>query len=147
MARTFHHPLLQLISEDPRYSLEAYQFVREALAFAQEYLQMGQPADADPPASGRTGALPAETEVEHHLTGQELCEAARQYAVEQYGLLARVVLKNLGIQTTSDIGNIVYNLIRVKLMKKSPTDRREDFDNVFDFADAFNDPTTFSKTI
>lgn len=135
MSRAFHHPLLQLITEDTRYPLEAYQFVRDALAYAQEILQMGRPA---PPAK-------SDADEERHLTGQELCEAARQYAIQQYGMLALVVLKNLGIHSTSDIGEIVYNLIRVKLMKKSPTDRREDFNDVYDFAEAFNDPTTFTE--
>jgi len=43
------------------------------------------------------------------------------------------VLKSWGIQGTTDLGEIVYNLIRADLMKKSEQDRREDFDGVFDF--------------
>jgi uncharacterized repeat protein (TIGR04138 family) len=48
-----------------------------------------------------------------------------------------MVLANWGINSTSDFGDLVYNLIRIEQMRKSETDRREDFDNVYDFNDAF----------
>jgi uncharacterized repeat protein (TIGR04138 family) len=47
------------------------------------------------------------------------------------------VLESWGVRTTGDFGEIVYNLIDIGLMKKSTSDRREDFDNVFDFTQAF----------
>ncbi len=122
------HPIVQLLQQDPRYALEAYQFVRDALAYAQDELGMGRAAVADDPDD-----LPPEP----HLTGQQLCEAIRQLAIEQFGLMAKVVLNNWGVYTTGDFGNIVYNLIRVGMMRKSETDRREDFDDVYDFEDAF----------
>jgi uncharacterized repeat protein (TIGR04138 family) len=122
------HPIFQLLRDDPRYTLDAYQFVRDALSYAQEVLGMTQKApqaeeDEPPP--------------EAHLTGQQLCEAIRQYALEQYGLMTKVVLSNWGIHSTSDFGDIVYNLIDIGLMKKSESDRREDFNDVYDFETAF----------
>lgn len=114
---------LNLLREDPRYTGEAYQFIRDALGFAQEVLKLGE---------SRT-----EQREECHLTGQELCEAIRLYALEQYGLLAKVVLNSWGLRSTSDFGEVVYNLIRIGRMKKSPSDRREDFDNCYDFDQAF----------
>lgn len=120
-------PIVELLREDPRYKLEAYQFVREALQYAQEVLEM------PPQPSG--GALTGK--VEHHLTGQQLCEAIRVFALEQYGYLAKLVLNSWGIRTTGDFGEIVYNLIRIKEMRKSKHDRREDFDDQFDFETAF----------
>jgi uncharacterized repeat protein (TIGR04138 family) len=125
------HPILQLLRDDPRYKIDAYQFVREALSYAQEVLALGaeQPTELDPEE------LEDETQprVEAHLTGQQLCEAIRLYALEQYGLMAKTVLNSWGIHGTSDFGDIVYNLIEIGLMKKSKDDRREDFDNVYDF--------------
>lgn len=115
------HPIIELLQQDQRFHIEAYQFVREALAYAQEILKM--------PSQGGEG--------EHHITGQQLCEAIRQYAVEQYGFMAKTVLNNWGVHCTGDFGEIVYNLIRIKHMKKSDSDRREDFDDVYDFANAF----------
>ena len=120
----FPHPIFQVLRDDPRYKLEAYQFVREALSFAQEVMGMGV-----------TESIPGgkENQPERHLTGQQLCEASRRYALDQYGLLAKTVLESWGIRRTEDFGEIVYNLIQVDLMKKSDHDRREDFDGVFDF--------------
>lgn len=117
------HPILQVLRKDPRYKLEAYQFVREALSFAQEVMGMGI-AESVPSTEGQP---------ERHLTGQQLCEASRLYALDQYGLMAKTVLESWGIKSTDDFGEIVYNLIEVDLMKKSEHDRREDFDGVFDF--------------
>ena len=120
----FPHPIFQVLQDDPRYKLEAYQFVREALSYAQEVMGLG---------ISQSTEETEDTPEERHLTGQQLCEASRRYALEQYGLLARTVLKNWGIHGTTDLGEVVYNLIRVDLMKKSERDRREDFDEVFDF--------------
>jgi len=120
-------PIIELLQQDQRYKLEAYQFVREALQYAQEVLSM--PAQEAP-----TGKA---AKTEHHLTGQQLCEAIRIYAVEQYGYLAQTVLNNWGIYKTGDFGEIVYNLIRIEEMRKSKQDRREDFDNQYNFDDAF----------
>jgi len=123
------HPLLELIQRDTRFNLEAYQFVREALDYAQGTLGMGVSSPRAEPGE--------EPPVEAHLTGQELCHAIRLYALDQYGYMAKWVLAHWGIHSTSDFGDIVYNLINISLMKKSPTDRREDFDNVYDFETAF----------
>jgi uncharacterized repeat protein (TIGR04138 family) len=117
------HPMLELLQHDQRFHLEAYHFVREALAYAQEILKM-PPQTAGPPG-------------ERHLTGQQLCEAIRQFALQQYGFMAKTVLNNWGVYSTSDFGEIIYNLIRIKQMKKSDSDRREDFDRVYEFDTAF----------
>jgi uncharacterized repeat protein (TIGR04138 family) len=66
-----------------------------------------------------------------------LCEAIRQYAVEEFGYLAKSVLNSWGIYKTRDFGNIVFNLIEIGRMKKTREDRLEDFDDVYDFDAAF----------
>lgn len=122
------HPLVQLLDRDRRYRLEAYQFVREGLDYAQRVLKMG----ASRPLRRGEKSPP-----ESHLTGQELSEALRQFAVDQFGFMAKWVLQSWGIHSTSDFGELVYNMISVNLMRKSETDRREDFDDVYDFDEAF----------
>ena len=67
------------------------------------------------------------------MTGQELCEAIRQFALEQYGYMAKLVFNSWGLHTTGDFGEIVFNLIRIGRMRKTPHDRREDFNDVYDF--------------
>jgi len=123
------HPLAELLSRDRRYHRDAYFFVFEALRYAQEHLDVGQPQPA----------VAGGMEEERHVTGQQLCEAIRQYAVGQYGLMAKSVLNEWGIHSTSDFGEIVFNLIDIGQMKKTDSDRREDFDKVFDFEDGLRD--------
>ena len=118
--------IVELLQRDHRYHLEAYQFVREGLAYAQKVMKMPASADAD-----------SENPTDHHLTGQQLCQAIKEYALEQYGFMAKTVLNSWGIHTTGDFGEIVYNLIRIREMRKSKTDKREDFDDQFDFDEAF----------
>ena len=126
------HPIAKLLREDRRYRLEAYAFVFEALHYAQQVLHLGRPCPTEP--------LPGETEPPEpavHVSAQELCQAARQLALEQYGLMAKHVLNSWGLYSTSDIGEIVFNLLRIGQMRKTPSDRREDFDNLYDFDEAF----------
>ncbi len=129
------HPLAELLRRDKRYKFDAYVFVFEALNFAHEKLGLGQ----QQPTEEETSGGPEEDKPrrsERHLTGQQLCEAIRHYAQEQYGLMAKSVLNNWGVRSTADIGNIVFNLIDAGQMRKTKKDRREDFDNVFDFEEA-----------
>ena len=125
--------MMQLLDEDPRYKMDAYRFVREALSYAQDVMKLGKPKEEE---------KEGEESEERHLTGQQLCEASRRYALEQYGMIAPLVLRDWGIKSTSDLGEIVYNMIRIELMRKSPTDRREDFNDVYDFESAFKQPFT-----
>jgi uncharacterized repeat protein (TIGR04138 family) len=119
--------MIELLNRDQRYKLPAYQFIRDALTFAQEVLRI--------PELNRAQGLSGEAA--RHMTGQQLCEACRRYALEQYGMLAKIVLNNWGIFNTGDFGEIVYNLIAINQMRRSESDRREDFDDVFNFDDAF----------
>ena len=59
--------------------------------------------------------------------------------MQQYGYMAKVVLNNWGLRTTGDFGEIVYNLIGIGWMKKSASDERAHFDNVYDFDEAFQE--------
>jgi uncharacterized repeat protein (TIGR04138 family) len=125
------HPLAELLRRDKRYRLGAYVFVYDSLQFAQQQLGLGRP-NGDEPAS-------SDSDEERHITGQQLCEAIRQYAVEQYGGMAKSVLAHWGVRSTGDFGEIVFNLIAIGQMRKTDSDRREDFENVFDFEDGFRD--------
>ncbi|MGD2135274.1 MAG: hypothetical protein PVF27_03895 [Gemmatimonadales bacterium] len=99
---------------DGRYHERAYVFVLAAL----EYCQRRRRARG-------------------HIPGDELARSCRDLAIEQYGLTARTVLSHWGIRTTEDIGRIVFVLIDVGLLIRHPSDRIEDFEKVFDFAQAF----------
>lgn len=155
------HPLHPVLQRDRRYTLEAYLFILESLTFAQESLGFGREARGDeleelaapqtPPAdvpveSGRRRGSPAGSRGtagrgrsgERHVSGRELCEAARLYGLQQYGFLAPKVLETWGIRATGDFGELVFNMIAAGQMRKTRADRREDFDDVYDFAEAFS---------
>ena len=135
------HPLAELIRRDRRFPLDAYIFVFEALNYAQNELGMGKDAvpDVGIDLDDSTVELDdsGDPQPERHVTGQELCEAIRRYSIEQFGLMARVVLRNWNIRGTSDFGEIVFNLIEINQFRKTKEDRREDFNNVYDFHTAF----------
>ena len=128
--------IAKLLEEDRRYPLEAYIFVFEALHYAQSVLGLGSESPSAPSGSE---SEEEESGPQRHVTGQELCQAIRQFAVEQYGYMAQLVLGNWGLHATGDFGEIVFNLIRIGRMRKTPQDRREDFDNVYDFDSAFRE--------
>ena len=129
--------IAKLLEEDRRYPLEAYIFVFEALHYAQNALGMGSEAASE--RSGREPAEEADPSPQRHVSGQELCQAIRQFALEQYGYMAKLVLGNWGLHATGDFGEIVFNLIGIGKMRKTRHDRREDFDDVYDFDSAFRE--------
>jgi uncharacterized repeat protein (TIGR04138 family) len=105
------------------FSHEAFQFVREGLAHTVKTVH------GDGTAPGGS---------DRHVTGPQLCMGLRDYAVSTYGMLARTVLSRWGIRSTGDFGRIVFAMIDAGLMRKSDEDSLEDFQNVFDFEEAFS---------
>src|SRR5918911_326452 len=109
---TMHHPkLAELVRRDPRYPYEAYEFVFAALAHTQKALGR---------APGDEGGEQAEAS--HHVSGPELLKGARDFALREFGLMARTVFRRWGINRTDDIGEIIFNLIEANLMSKTPED-------------------------
>ena len=104
---------------------QAYQFVRDGLAHTVK-MSHGEP-HPDYAAEGR------------HVTGGQLCLGLRDYALRQYGRLAKMVLHSWNIRETADFGRIVFAMIDAGLMRKTEEDTLEDFQGVFDFDEAFGD--------
>jgi uncharacterized repeat protein (TIGR04138 family) len=106
----------RILGRDPRFRADAYPFVLEALDFTIRRRGKGQ----------------------KHVTGPELLEGFRDHAIETFGYLARAVLREWGVRTTDDVGELVFNLIEEDLLQKTADDRREDFHAVYDFDEAFD---------
>jgi uncharacterized repeat protein (TIGR04138 family) len=119
---TFQQAIAEICVRDPRYAAESYYFLREGLDFTVKALK--KPADGP----------------ERHVTGQELTEGLRQYALQEYGPLALTVLRAWGIQRTEDFGEIVFNLVESGKLGKTDKDDRKDFANGYDFFEAFAKP-------
>lgn len=119
---SFDEVVGRICDTDDRYDPEAYYFVREALdqtVKALERVANGKP---------------------QHVTGKELSLGIRDYALAEYGPLAYLVMTEWGLRQTLDFGEIVYNLIEAGVMGKTPTDRKDDFADVYDFEEAFAKP-------
>ena len=135
--------LSRVIARDSRYPMEAYVFVLESLKLARNHKlkerrklaerSRGQRSRKKPPPAPETGTT---VDDPGHVTGRELSLAARKLALRAYGMMAITVLRQWGICSTSDIGEIVYNLIASGDLDKTPKDKRSDFDHVYDFATA-----------
>ena len=78
-------------------------------------------------------------EVRRHVSGPELAWACRDFAQQQFGLLAQGVLTHWGITRTEDLGRIVFTLVEVGLLVTQPGDTESDFEGVYQFADALGD--------
>lgn len=134
------HPIAKLLKQDRRFAFDAYLFVFEALRYAQDELGLGSEVTTEAeqheqsaPGRDASSSGRGSRRAPRHLTGQELCEAIRQFALQQYGYLAKYVFNQWGVKSTSDFGEIVFNLIEIGEMRKTPEDRRDDFDDVFNF--------------
>lgn len=116
------------VARDPRYSVDAYEFVFASLDLAKVRRRKAK----RPRGRGRKPRGGAKPEA-RHVSGKELSEAARELALDLYGRLALPILNGWGIGSTSDLGEIVYNLIEAGHLERSDDDQRADFDNVYDF--------------
>jgi uncharacterized repeat protein (TIGR04138 family) len=139
-AVNFDDMLDKLVAHDPRYHRDAYLFLREALDFTQKSLGRTQPEAAPPAGSPKPRKKPATHEPAHHVTGQELLEGLRQYALQQFGPMALMVLNEWGIHRCEDFGEIVFNMVDHRLLGKTDKDSRDDFKGGYDFDDAFRKP-------
>ena len=107
--------------QDGRYPFEAYQFLQSGLEFTSRRFHGERTADGGP----------------YHVTGQQLCEGLRELAVRFWGPLALDILKQWNVTRTRDFGEMVFLLVEHELMGKRDSDEIEDFDDVYDFAEAF----------
>jgi uncharacterized repeat protein (TIGR04138 family) len=106
--------LNKLIEKKPQYPIEAYLFVLEALFHTRKKLKR-----------------------EKHVSGQELLEGIRDLALSRYGSMTKMVFEHWGIKRTIDFGKIVFNMVYEKILSKTKDDKLDDFNDVYDFDEAF----------
>lgn len=70
----------------------------------------------------------AKLDAHRHITGRELLDALVEFMVKKYGLLAEFILKEWGVNSSEDVGEIVFELVEVGLLKKRREDSRCDFE-------------------
>jgi uncharacterized repeat protein (TIGR04138 family) len=112
-----------IIERNPRFDREAYYFLRDALDFTVKGRKKAREASG-------TG----------HVSGQQLLEGVRLYAIKQFGPMVVTVLDYWGVRRCEDFGEMVYNLIDFGVFGKTDTDSIEDFKGGYNFKEAFVDP-------
>jgi len=117
----FHETLDQVVANDPRYSREAYGFLREALEFTQKRRRKSRAEST-------------------HVSANELLGGFREYSLQQFGPMGLTVLEYWGVRSTGDVGRRVFNLIEAGVFGRAEDDRIEDFENGFSFEEAFVEP-------
>ena len=106
--------LLKICEQDPRYDLDAYLLVLDALSFTQKKFKRSK-----------------------HVNGKELLEGIKILLMEEFGPMTLMVLEHWGIKSTEDFGNIVFNLVNRRVLSKTEEDNIESFRNVYDFEKVF----------
>lgn len=114
-----NHPIIEdllapILEKDARYMPEAYLFVRDGLDHTVRKL-----------------------EAPRHISGEELLDGIREYALAEFGPVAKRVLSEWGINECVDFGHIVFNLVGEGLLGKTDKDSIKDFMNGYDFHEAF----------
>ena len=118
----FAEALDSIIASDPRYARDAYVFLRDALDFTTKQQKK---------LKGTTI---------RHVSGPELLEGVKVYALKEFGPLVMTVFGYWGVHACEDIGHMVFNLIGAGIFGKTEEDSLEDFKHVFDFHEAFVKP-------
>ena len=125
-------PQLKQQSQSFPYPVEAFDFVREGLSYTVQRVHENPEA------------LP---EIDRHISGQQLCLGLRDFAIQQYGYLAPVVLGHWNVHRTDDFGRIVFLLVELGMMSKRPSDHIDDFRAVYDFGEAFGEAELLSRIV
>lgn len=119
--QNFGEAVNQILEKDKRYDRDAYFFVREALDYTMKMLKKNSQAN-------------------RHVTGQELLEGLRRYALDQFGPMAKTVFEYWGIHQCADFGELVFSMVEKGILGKTEEDSREDFKVGYDFDEAFVRP-------
>src|SRR6201997_2185979 len=118
----FAEALESVLGRDTRYHRDGYIFLRDALDFTTKQQKKAKGVSV------------------RHVTGPELLDGVRQYALREFGPMVMTVFDSWGIRSCEDIGNMVFNLIGAGVFGKTEKDSIEDFKNVYDFEEVFVKP-------
>ena len=122
MNPSFQETVSEICKKDARFQTDAYFFLVEALDVTVKDIRKNQ------------------TDHGRHVSGKELLNGIKEYALDEFGPLTHMVFAEWGIHATLDFGEIVFNLVEAGRLGKTESDSRDDFKNGFDFDEAFLQP-------
>lgn len=103
-----------IVETNPAYHFDAYLFVLSSLNYVLKRLKERR-----------------------HVSGAELLEGIKVLGRDLYGRLAVEVFDYWGVKNTLDFGRIVFALVESGVLRKREEDTLEEFQDVYDFEDAF----------
>lgn len=130
---------LRTLANSTRYPVDAFIFVQRGLDYTVTRIH-GETEDDD-------AYEDEDFESSRHVSGQDLCLGLRDFALKEYGLLARTVLRRWTVTSCRDFGEIVFAMVDGGLMRKTEHDSIHDFQDVFDFSSAFDPNLMLGKKI
>src|SRR5207247_2185189 len=89
----FADALDSVVTNDPRYQRDGYIFLRDALDFTTKQQKKVKGVSV------------------RHVTGPELLDGVRRYALKEFGPMVMTVFDSWGIHSSEDDGHMVFNLI------------------------------------
>ncbi len=117
-AMQFEKSVVSILKRDNRFDPHAYFFLKEALDFTLKRISDSNGGQA------------------RHVSGPELLEGCRDYALEQFGPMASTLMTEWSVRKCQDVGDMVFHLIEEQVFGKQDSDKKEDFSEVFDFTDS-----------
>ena len=119
---TFEDAVSRIVRKDPRFAERAYSFLKDALDFTMQRVEE------------------RENGSQRHVSGQELLEGFRDYALAQFGR----IFKTLHVLSNGkNVGEMVFLLIEEDVFSKQPEDSLDDFKGFMSFRKAFEEPYEF----
>ena len=109
-------------AEDNKYGKGAYFFVREALDHTLKARNSSQ--------NKKNG----------HVSGEELLEGIRIYALDRFGPMTMTLLNHWNINQCKDFGEIVFKLIDHGILGRTENVSLSDFEGGYSFNEAFESP-------
>ena len=125
---TLTKKLLPVVQRDPRYMVEAYEFVMHALEHTHKLLGRQPPDENADPDDPRC-----------HVSVREWVEGICDLARQEFGFMGPVVFRMWGIRSTDDFGEVIFNLIDAGLMTRTADESKADFHALFDLDEAILD--------
>lgn len=121
-AMQYEQSVLSILRRDKRFDPHAYFFLKDALDFTLKRIAEGNGGQA------------------RHVSGPELLDGFRDFALEQFGPMASTLMTEWGVRKCQDVGDMVFLLIEEQVFGKQDSDRREDFSGKFDLEEALVTP-------
>lgn len=118
----FEQAVEKILQKDQRFDPQAYLFLKDSLDFTLKRAAENNKGKA------------------RHVSGPELLEGFRDLALQEFGPMAATLMDEWGLKESGNVGEIVFLLINEEVFGKQESDTLEDFQNVFDFHQAFVAP-------